>query len=80
MKTVAEANLEASKLDVLASQRDMTVSAFIEAYALESRVPGICMHANCEYTAEVEPDGREGWCDCCGDRSVKSCLVLAGLI
>ena len=80
MKTVAEVNAEAAKLDELASQWDMTVSEFIEEYALDQEVPGICMHAGCNYTDEVEPDQREGWCENCGHRSMKSGLVLAGLI
>jgi hypothetical protein len=38
------------------------------------------MNPGCEYTAEVEPDEREGWCGACGTTSVRSCLILAGLI
>jgi hypothetical protein len=32
------------------------------------------------YTAEVEPDRRQGWCEVCGTTTVQSGIVLAGLI
>jgi hypothetical protein len=50
MKTVAEANLEARKLADLAEQCGMSVSFFIEEYALDDVVPGICMNPDCEYS------------------------------
>jgi hypothetical protein len=78
--TVAEANREASKLDCLAETCGLTVPSFIEEYALEDVVPGICMNPNCDHTADVEPDQREGWCEECGTGSVQSGIVLAGLI
>ena len=43
-------------------------------------VPAICTNEGCSYTAEYEPDSREGWCEVCKDNSVQSCLVLAGMI
>ena len=79
-KTVAEANLEVSKLDQLARWRGMSVMEFIDAYALESMSPGICMNPDCDYSTEVEPDQREGWCEECDTPSVQSGVVLAGLI
>jgi len=78
--TPREANFEASKLDRLAEDSGLTVSSFIEEYALASVVPGICMNPGCDSTAEVEPDAREGWCEECGTRSVRSGIVLAGII
>ena len=80
MKTVVEANLEARKLADLADQCGMSVSFFIEEYALDDVVPGICMNPDCEYTSEYEPDQRAGWCEECGTPSVKSGIVLAGII
>ena len=32
----------------------------IEEYVIESVVPGICRNDNCDYTADVEPDSRDG--------------------
>jgi hypothetical protein len=79
-KTVPEVDREASKLDQLASVWGLSVPEFIEEYALADVVPGICMNPNCSYTAEVEPDQQEGWCEECDMRSTKSGLLLAGLI
>jgi hypothetical protein len=79
-KTAAEANREASKLDRLASTWGLSVPEFIDAYALDSVSPGICMNPDCDYTTEVEPDQQEGWCEECGTPSVKSGIVLSGLI
>lgn len=80
MRTPLEANLEASKLDNLARNWGLTTHALVEEYALDDIVPGICMNPDCDYTTEVEPDQREGWCEECGTRSVRSGIVLAGLI
>lgn len=43
-------------------------------------VPAICTNPGCGFTAEYEPDSREGWCENCETNTVKSCLVLAGMI
>jgi hypothetical protein len=80
MPTPAEVNAEASKLDRLASIWGVNVAAFVEEYALDAAVPGICMNPDCDYAAEVEPDQTEGWCAECGTPSVQSGIVLAGLI
>jgi hypothetical protein len=80
MRTPAEVNVEASKLDRLASIWGMSTSAFIEEYALDEVVPGICMNPDCDYATNVEPDQTEGWCEECEMRSVRSGIVLAGLI
>lgn len=73
-------NHEASKLDCLASTCGMSVSELVEEYALEGVVPGICMREHCDYTADIEPDEREGWCEECGMRTVRSVIILAGLL
>lgn len=44
----------------------------------DSTVPAICM--NCDATSYMEPDQGSGFCENCGNNSVVSCLVLAGLI
>jgi hypothetical protein len=80
MRTALEVNAEASKLDCLAREWGMRTSEFIEEYALNDVVPGICMNPDCDFTAEVEPDQTEGWCEECEMRSVRSGIVLAGLI
>jgi hypothetical protein len=71
---------EFSKLDELADQWALTVGELIEEYALDEVVPGICMNPGCEYTTTVEPDQRQGWCGVCGTTTVRSGIVLAGLI
>lgn len=50
----------------------------LEDNVFDSIVPGIC--EKCEATQDCEPDARENYCDHCGENSVKSCLVLAGVI
>jgi hypothetical protein len=79
-KTVAEANLEISKLDTLARESSMSVMEFIDAYALESMSPGICMNPDCDYTTEVGLDERAGYCPSCQTAMIRSGIVLAGLI
>ncbi len=52
----------------------------IEAVGHDSVCPAICMTEGCDYTAEMEPDQTEGYCEACGGNTVVSALVLAGLI
>jgi hypothetical protein len=80
MKTVEEANREAAKLDRLAHEEGMTVIEFIDRYAWEDVVPGICVCPDCDYMTDVEPDQRHGYCEECGRQNVQSGLVLAGIL
>ena len=52
----------------------------LEEYGIESVVPGICTTLGCSYTTEVEPDCQEGWCEECQKGTVKSAMILAGII
>lgn len=53
---------------------------FMEDFIIESVVPGICMTPECGCTTSVEPDCENGWCELCGDQTVKSGLVLMGIM
>lgn len=68
------------KLNTLAHSYGMSVSELLEEYALDSCVPAICMNSDCDYTTEMEPDQTRGYCEVCGKNTVKSALVLAGMI
>lgn len=71
-----------SKLEILAQIEgygDDTL-ALLEANSTDSVCPGICMNKSCDYTTEVEPDATGNWCEECETQSVKSALVLAGVI
>lgn len=52
----------------------------LEEAVMDSVCPGICMNPGCDYTIEVEPDQRKGWCEACETNTVKSGLMLAGVI
>jgi hypothetical protein len=52
----------------------------IAGVVADSVSPAICMNEGCNYTAEMEPDQDHGWCENCGTNSMKSALVLAGII
>ena len=51
-----------------------------EAILSDTVSPAICMNEGCNYTSQMEPDQDRGWCEECGTNSMKSALVLAGLI
>ena len=56
-----------------------SVDAMLKVAATDSVCPGICM--TCGWvTSEIEPDQDQGWCENCRTNTVKSALVLAGLI
>ena len=57
-----------------------SVDEMIEASVIDSVVPAICMNEDCEYTTSMEPDQDRGWCEECQENTVKSCLVLMGVI
>lgn len=52
----------------------------LEAYQLDSVVPGICTNLDCGYSVSVEPDCIDGWCEICEEETVKSAPILAGII
>jgi hypothetical protein len=47
---------------------------------MDSVVPAICTNPNCDYTVGMEPDQDRGFCEICRTNSVKSCMILAGII
>lgn len=51
---------------------------FLDEFAMESVVPGICL--DCHEMADVEPDQEAGWCEGCQDGSMRSALILLGII
>ena len=70
-----------SKLDDLLEIEDFKDSLeFAEEYVFASTVPGICTNSLCYNVYNYEPDQDEGWCDSCESNTVKSGLILAGMI
>ena len=57
-----------------------TVTEMMLEVMTDSICPGICTHKECDYAVEVEPDQDRGWCEECRAGTVKSALVLGGLI
>jgi hypothetical protein len=54
--------------------------ALLQAVIGDSVSPAICMNEGCDYTCEMEPDQRRGWCDECRTNTMKAAPVLAGII
>ncbi len=52
----------------------------LEAYHIDSVVPGICSNPDCDYTCDTEPDQTKGWCEECNKGTVVSCMILAGIM
>lgn len=69
-----------SKLDQLAKNRGTTVDALLEEATYDSVAAGICTNPDCDYDTNVEPDQDHGYCENCKTQTVKSCLMLAGII
>ncbi len=50
-------------------------------YEMLSLVPAICVSLDCvEYSEELESDCDGGFCNYCGESTMVSCMVLAGVI
>lgn len=69
-----------SKLQTLARIEGMEVMEMLEQATFDSVAKGICMNKGCSYTTEVEPDCSTGYCEDCRSRTVKSCLIIEGII
>ena len=50
----------------------------LEEATFDSVADAICVE--CGYTTVMEPDQDRGWCEECEKNTVKSCLILAGMI
>ena len=57
-----------------------TDTEMIERTIHDSVSPAICVNDNCDYTAPMEPDQDAGHCEVCHTQTVKSALILEGLI
>lgn len=68
------------KIKELVNQFGGDEDELLQAAVMDSVCPSICMNDDCDYTTEYEPDSREGWCEVCDTGTVKSLLVLRGLI
>ena len=81
MANSSAAEKRRAKLDQLVDSEGYdSLDDLIAATISDSVSPAICMNDGCDYSTEMEPDQREGWCEACGTNTVASALVLAGLI
>ena len=81
MANSSAAEKRRTKLDQLVESEGFdSLDDLIAATISDSVSPAICMNEGCDYTAEMEPDQREGWCEACGTNTVASALILAGFI
>jgi len=55
-----------------------TVTEMLEAVNTDSIVPAIC--SDCGYTTKTEPDVVNYSCSVCGDETISSVLVIAGIV
>ena len=70
-----------NKLELLAELEGFEdTMSLLEAATFDSVSPGICMTPGCDYTTEVEPDQRSGYCEVCNKNTVSSALMIAGII
>jgi hypothetical protein len=73
--------LEQQKLAQLCNHEGFdTLDDLLEAASLDSVSPAICVNEGCDYSTDMEPDQDAGHCEICGTQTVKSALILAGLI
>jgi hypothetical protein len=68
------------KLAELASVYSLSIPELLAQATFDSLVPGICMNAGCDFTADYEPDQSEGYCEECKTGSVTSALILGGIL
>lgn len=73
-------NANQAKLQKLAASEGYDdIQKMLEAIICDSISPAICV--SCGFiTSEMEPDQNQGYCEGCGENTVKSALILAGVI
>lgn len=68
------------KLLKLCELEEMSQELMLEEATFDGTCYGICMNEDCNYTTSTEPDASDNICEDCGTNTVKSCLVLAGIL
>jgi hypothetical protein len=54
--------------------------ALFEAFIMDSVCPAICINPDCDYSEHMEPDQDRGWCPECKTNTLKSAMILGGII
>ena len=67
-------------LKELADSYGVDIYTLLENATFDGTAASICTNDGCGYTTDYEPDQDQGWCEICETNTVKSCLVLAGMI
>jgi hypothetical protein len=80
MYTIVLSNKTAKLMRLCEIEGFRTIEEILFASSTDSVCPAICMTEGCDYTAEMEPDQDQGYCEACGGNTLTSALVLAGLI
>ncbi len=70
------------KMDTLCDIEGITEEDDFGRIMVDSVSPGICMNDDCDYSTEVEPDQRVGWCEECQDGTVMALteMVMEGIL
>ena len=68
----------ADLVQVLMRETGMSFDEMMESAVMDGVAPALCV--NCHATTNMEPDQDEGYCEECGENSVVSCCVLAGIM
>ena len=67
-------------LKKLSEIEGMSVNEMLEEGVYDSVCWGVCTNEDCNYTAQVEPDGSGYRCPECDTLTVQSACILAGII
>lgn len=74
-------NEDQGKLELLMDLEGYSdINEILEDSLMDNRSVGICMNPGCDYTCDVEPDNDRGWCEVCDTNTVKSAVMLIGVI
>ena len=68
------------KLDSLLKSAGMDMESYMRAATFDSVCMGICVNVGCSYTTSGETDMSHGLCETCGTKTVKSGMVIMGVL
>ena len=66
-----------SKINQLESLEGAELDELLHDAIFDSTCIGICMNKGCDYTTDIEPDSRSGWCEVCCTNTVWSVIEMA---
>ena len=79
-RKVGEMKSTQAAIEMIEEMEGEDIMDIAERGTFDGVCTGVCMNEDCQFTMEYEPDQDQGWCYECRTNTVKSALILLGVI